>query len=204
MNYPTIRIKSSFLLNGKVIPLLQAELRETGRTEEAEDEFINKKVKEYNQAWSEYEDKVIPAICQLLDLEFKQNIIDIYIAPFSNSISDPMVISTKYTTERFIDTIIHEIIHRLLTDNTKMPLKNNERLLSHWKPLFGEEYNFVTLVHIPVHAVLKYIFIDVLNEPSRFERDVETTKKYEAYKLAWSHVNDNDYKQIIEQVKAIY
>jgi len=203
MTSPEIRIKKSFLLNDKVIPLLKAELLEMGREQEGFDEFIDAKVIDYKNAWLAYEDRIIPALCDVLGVEFNQNIIDIYVAPFSNSFSDPMVISTKYAPDRVIDVITHEIAHRLLTDNNKLPMRDGRKLSQHWKELFGEK-DFKVLTHIPVHALLEYIFVDILNEPSRLEQDIDFCKNFQAYNDAWEYVQKIGYETIISQLKHSY
>lgn len=204
MHLPNIRIKSSFLLNNQVIPLLLPRLTASGNEGAADPEFINRKVREYNEAWALDGTTILQAMCEQLDLEFNQNIIDAYVVPFGHSFSDPMVISTKYTADRFIDVFTHEIAHRLLTDNTKYDTNLDDRLLPAWKEMFGDEHTFVTLVHIPVHAMLQYIFIDILNEPERLTRDQEACKQFEHYDLAWQYVNTHDYKRILTSLKELY
>lgn len=204
MDKPEIRIKSSFLLNDRVIPLLTPELEHAGRLAEADKDYIGQKVKEYQEGWSSYEQQIIPAICDILGLRFKQNIIDVYVAPFNNSFSDPMVISTKYSSDRLVDVLTHELIHRLLTDNTKLPQSTGRKLSSHWADLFGNDHSFITLVHIPVHAVLEYIFIDVLNEPERLKRDIEFRATSDDYSQAWDYVRRHGYQTILEQLNDLY
>src|SRR5690554_5244494 len=96
MNIPEVRIRSSFLLNDAVIPLLLPGLKETGDEIAATDKFINETVELYNSSWTPYEKKILSGMCEILDLEFKQNTIDAYVVPFGYSFSDPMVISTRY------------------------------------------------------------------------------------------------------------
>jgi hypothetical protein len=55
-----------------------------------------------------------------------------------------------------------------------------------------------------VHAVSKYIYLDVLKNPARFERDMKEVKDDAPYVAAWKYVNSNDYMQIIEQLKKDY
>ena len=55
MSHPEIRIKKSFLLNDRVIPLLKSELNELGRQDEASSEYIDSKGHEYKSSWSAYE-----------------------------------------------------------------------------------------------------------------------------------------------------
>lgn len=203
MNYPKIRIKNSSLLNDKVIPLLQPELIQQGREKETNNDFINKKVHEYTESWQQYEQRIITAMCEVLDIEFNQNIIDVYIVPFGNSFSDPMVISTKYSSNRAVDVLTHELIHRLLTDNNKLPMKDGRKLSQHWQELFGD-HPFRVQTHIPVHAMLEYIFTDVLHEPERLERDIEFCKNFEPYDQAWTYVKQVGYMTILNRLKTSY
>lgn len=204
MNYPKIRIKKSFLLNGTVIPLLKPELEREERLHEAETSFIEQRVQDYQEAWHPYEDRIVKGMCDVLNLEFTQNTIDTYVAPFGHSFSDPMVISTKYEPDRFIEVFTHELCHRLLTDNNKLPLPNQMKLTDAWQEIFGDSHDWITLVHIPVHLILKYIFIDVLDERYRYERDVKRMQKYEVYKKAWEYVEAHDYKEELNKLNGVY
>jgi len=204
MNLPEVRIRASFLLNGAVIPLLLPGLKETGNEKAATDEYINETVDLYRSSWAPYEEKILNGMCEVLDLEFKQNTIDAYIAPFGNSFSDPMVISTKYSGDRFIEVFTHEIAHRLLTDNTKITASVDRKILKTWKELFGDDHAWNTLVHIPVHAILEYIFIDILNEPERLERDIQFCEKYPPYADAWKYVKQEGYKNILKKLQESY
>ena len=202
MKLPEVRITASLLLNNAVVPLVLPGLKETGDEIAGDDEFIAKKVTEYNKHWKPYEKKILTGLCDALGVEFNQNIIDAYVAPFGHSFSDPMVISTKYSGDRFIDVFTHEIAHRLLTDNTRH--SRDRKILTTWKGIFGDTHTWNTLVHIPVHALLEYIFIDVLDEPERLERDVKFCKNWPPYDDAWKYVQRTGYKKIIAQLKESY
>ena len=204
MTLPEIRIKNSFLLNNKVIPLLMPGLKESGHEHVANSEYIDKKVDAYTHAWEAHGEVILRSICEVLDTEFNQNIIDAYVVPFGNSFSDPMVISTKYDPDRFVEVFTHELTHRLLTDNTKLPRKRYNKLSSYWQELFGNTHSFVTLVHIPVHAILEYVFTNVLHEPQRLQRDKEACMHFPDYQLAWQYVEQNGYKNIIQQLREQY
>ena len=77
---------------------------------------------EYEKAWRPYEENLIKGMCDLLNMEFRQNIIDIYAAPFYTSFSFPMFIATKYEPDRAVEVIAHELLHVLLYDNTAQKL----------------------------------------------------------------------------------
>lgn len=204
MNIPEIRIRNSFLLNGKVIPLLLPELKESGNEYVASDEYINNKIDAYSRAWEAHGEVILKSICEVLDLDFNQNIIDAYVVPFSNSISDPMILSTKYDPDRFVDVFTHELTHRLLTDNKKLLKKGDKKLSSYWQELFDDTHSFVTLVHIPVHAILEYVFTDVLDAPQRLQRDKEACIGFPDYHLAWQYVDQHGYKNILKLLREQY
>lgn len=199
---PLIRIKDAWLLRDNASVHLN-ELWGDGEPLRSDEEY-EEIVKSYKEAWKPYEQKILHGMCELLDLEFKQNIIDVFIAPWFHAFSDPLVIGVTFKPDRFIDILTHELLHRLLTDNTAVP--SNHLLRNDWKNLFGEEHSFVTLIHIPVHAMLKAIMLDTLQEPTRLKRDIAIQKKggHTAYIDAWEYVQNHDYRQIIEDLKDQY
>ncbi len=199
---PVIRIKDAWLLRENVSRHLH-ELWGKGKTL-ADDDWMEKRVADYQKAWKPFEKKILTAMTDLLDLSFRQNIIDVYIAPWFNAFSDPMVIGVMREPDEFVDLLTHELIHRILTDNTTLP--HETMLLDKWQKLFGKEHSFGTVVHIPVHAVHKAIYLVVLNAPERLARDVAGNEKYRAtdYINAWNYVDKNDYRKIINQLKKSY
>lgn len=200
MNYPEIRIKNAYLLRQNVSVHLH-KLWGKGGSELADDKRVDEIVELYRKAWVPYEKKIIHGMCDLLELEFRQNIIDVNIAPWFTAFSDPMVIGVIYEPDRFVDVLTHELIHRLLTDNIQT-LYDTE-YAAEWKKLYGERSKN-ELVHIPVHAVLQTVFDDILGEPERTKRDRELCKQWPDYDAAWTYVETNGYKEIIKRLKANY
>lgn len=66
-------------------------------------------------------------MCELLGMEFRQNTIDIYAAPFYTSFSFPVFIATKYAPDRAVEVITRELVHVLLYDNTTQNLDLSAR-----------------------------------------------------------------------------
>jgi len=199
---PVIRIKNAWLLQEHASKHLH-ELWGKGKVL-ADNDWMNWKVGEYSKAWQPYEQKILQGMTDTLELSFCQNIIDVYIAPWFHAFSDPLVIGVNKTPDLFIDLLTHELLHRLLTDNTSVP--HDTSLRDEWSELFGYHHSSVALVHIPVHAVHKAIYLDILNEPKRLRRDVAANKKQNAidYVKAWQYVEENGYKEIIEQLRVLY
>ena len=199
---PIIRVKDAWLLRENVSQHLH-ELWGKG-SKLADDGWMEWKVTEYQKAWKPVESKILTGITETLGLSFRQNIIDVYIAPWFRAFSDPLVIGVMLEPDEFIDTLTHELLHRLLTDNTATP--HETKFLTEWQKLFGKKHSAVTVVHIPVHAVHKAIYLDVLKAPERLERDIANNKKYDAkdYVAAWEYVDKNDYKEIIRKLRKSY
>lgn len=204
MKYPLIRFRDPFLLIDAIYndiqPAYMPPIAKTDERNKLSREFINKKLDTYEKAWQPYDQMLVRGMCQLLNMEFRQNIIDIYAAPFYTSFSFPMFIATKYDPDRAIEVITHELLHVLLYDNTSQELdlfaKGEE-----WRQLFEGVEDEVARIHIPVHATLQALCDDILGEPQRTERDKKMCENYQSYKLAWEYVDRVGYKNIIEHVR---
>ncbi len=203
MKYPEIRFRDSFLLVGAIYddiePSYMPPITKSDERHLLSREYINNKTAAYKEAWDPYQGKILQGICQLLNMEFRQNIIDVYTASFRRSFSFPLLIATKYEPNRAIEVIAHELIHVLLYDNTSSKLDLYEAEQT-WRKLFPDVENVTTLLHIPVHAVLQALFDDILNEPERTLNDKKVCEDDLYYKLAWDYVERVGYKTIIDKL----
>lgn len=202
LDLPVIRIKDAWLLRENA----SNHLHELwgGDSTLADDEWMASRVASYQQSWKPLENQILSSMTSLLELSFRQNIIDVYVAPWFSAFSDPLVIGVMKEPDEFIDILTHELIHRLLMDNTTVP--HETELLSEWQNLFGKEHSFGAIVHIPVHAVHKSIYLDTLKDAARLERDIENSKSHDNadYIDAWNYVESQSYKKIIEKLKWSY
>ena len=165
----------------------------------------------YRREWLKYETKIVIALQEVLNLQFYKPVIDVSCAPYFIPKSDPLIMNFRNRPDQFIDVLMHELCHVLLTDNNIVQINNHTEqsvnLAKVWEGLFGKEHDFGTLVHIPVHALSKYIYLDILKEPSRLKRDIESVKTYEGsevYVAAWDYVDKQGYKEIIDKLKHSY
>lgn len=194
---PQIRIKYAWLLAGEASGVMNEKYGD-GTPLRSYEEY-EKIAETYRGWWSQCGEDILKGICDILDLEFSQNSIDIYIAPWFNPISDPMVVGPAFTSaDALVNTITHELIHRLLTDNTTIAY--NHDFLADWKQAFGANHEWNTLVHIPVHAVMKKLYLDVINRPDLLEFDIANTKSNPPYAKAWQYVNNEGYDEIIDKL----
>ena len=200
-SYPVIRIKNAWLLRQNASVHLH-KLWGKDDDELADDKKVDEIVKSYRKAWEPYEERIVHGICELLGLEFRQNIIDVHVAPWFTAFSDPMVVGVVYEPERFVEIMTHELTHRLLTDNTQTSYDTD--YVGEWRQLFGDDKNNDELVHIPVHAIMQAVFDDVLREPKRTANDKEMCKQWPDYDAAWRYVEGYGYNEVIEQLRNSY
>lgn len=200
--HPEIRIKDGWLLRENASQYLHR-LWGSGDVL-VDDTWMTARVQAYQEAWLKYEKKIMKGLYNITGLQFRQNIIDVYIAPWFSAFSDPMVIGVMREPDEFVDVLTHELIHRLLTDNTSKPA--DTEFATDWGKLFGAEYSFTTLVHIPVHAIHKAIYMDILKDRKRLERDRDFDKAASAddYTASWSYVESKGYKEIIDILRNYY
>ena len=86
-------------------------------------------------------------------------------------------------------------IHRILTDNTSTDYYHD--FLSDWKMLYGDTHDMKTLIHIPVHAVMKKLYLDSIHRPDLLKFDIDSTKNNAPYAAAWDYVTNHDYNEIV-------
>ena len=203
MNIPEIRILVPGGGYRAMAPLLRPELEQKGLSQLLEQEFLDKKAAEITEAWRPHAERILHGMCEALGLEFRQNLVEVHILPFEGSFSWPLTIGYHYfDKDRAVDTITHELIHRLLVDNTKLPFDYDT--WPAWSKIIGDEPNAPTFIHIVVHTVMKYVFLDVLHEPERLARDIADCQQYENYRLAWEYVESHDYRHLLDAIRSSY
>lgn len=155
-------------------------------------EVVLERIEAYKQEWKKYEKQILAGMCGVLKLFFVQNIVDVHIVGGNpRAFSNPIVMKSGYAPKEFVNVLAHELIHRLLSNHAET---------IDMKVLVGMflQEDTLTRGHILVHAVLKYLYLQVLKQPERLERDLErshnaASKGVSAYQRAWEIVNAMDY-----------
>jgi hypothetical protein len=165
-----------------------------------ESEALFEKISKYRGMWQPYEEKVCQGLMEALDLHFLENVINVYIVSGQKGgFSDPLIISPGVPEIRFVDLLAHELVHRLLTFNAE-----EIRVGKIFDVMFPDMEDQLTKNHIIVHAVLQYLYIDVLKEPVRLENDISFHKNNPGYADAWKIVTDRGYQQLLKEFKSHY
>lgn len=163
----------------------------------------------YRTEWSKHQTKILTALQDITGLEFYRSVIDVTTVPGVIPKSYPLFMSFRNRPAEFVETLTHELIHVLLTDNKTISIYGDNRdfkLGDEWSKLFGFDDDFNCLVHVPVHAIHKKLFVDVLNDPQGVERDIEQMKKFgaDSYLKSWDYVQEEGHEEIIEKLKKSY
>jgi hypothetical protein len=203
---PKVRIKDAWLLRTNASVYLN-ELWGKNKPLRTDEEYAEITAA-YREAWQPFEHIILKGMQNVTGLSFRQNMIDVYVAPWFSAFSDPLVIGVTYQPDVFIDTLTHELIHRLLSDNTTIPF-GTELKTHNDITLYGEGHNFKTLIHISVHAVHKAIYLDILDAPERLTTDIDGVKQETSwdasdYVKAWEYVDTHDNHHIIHNLKGAY
>jgi hypothetical protein len=188
---PEIRIRYSRLMAANISPILLAHYR--GPEAKLESfEFYKKKIQDYTEAWQSKEQRILSGLIKVLDVNFYLPVIDATIAPMVAAFSTPLTLNFKPKPDEFIDILTHELIHILISDN-----KENISFYASVQSRWPDEESKV-IAHIMVHALMEYVFRDVLDEVSRIERDIIACSSNPPYAKAWKIVEEYGYRQVIK------
>lgn len=198
---PEVRIGYSFLLSDAASSGLN-ELRGDG-TPLRSFEYYTAVADKYADWWKDDGDKILRGLCKITGLDFYQNTIDVHVAPWFYAFSSPMVLGVKFKSkDDLVNTLTHEIIHRLLTDNTTYEYDYD--FVKLWQSMLGKDMDWNTLVHIPVHAIMEELYTEVIDRPDLIEFDKKSLEEIgaKAYVDAWKYVETHGYKSITDKIRA--
>lgn len=158
-------------------------------------EEIDSRIKNYREEWKKYEQQILEGVCNAFGLCFKQNIIYIHIVggnprPFSN----PIVLKSGYSPEEFVAILMHELIHNLLRESG-IDASIYEKLYPNETRTAG--------VHAVVHAVMKYVYVEILRDEESFKNYIIQSRKAKdnGYARSWDIVESQGYQEIIKRFK---
>lgn len=194
---PLIRFRYSWHLD-PLFARLFANNRNHRITEYPKPENIKEHVEIFQDGWRSVEKKLLSGMCEMLDLDFFQNAIDVHVVGYAKPFSNPLVLSSHYEADEAVDVVTHELIHRLLTDNTRQL-----DVGTIWSEMFAGEERLVRN-HVLVHAVHEFLYREVLTDPARLDRDRSRAAKHPAYKRSWDLVGEAGYGSIIDSFKQHY
>lgn len=194
MNIPKITIKYNRFLDPIFIGWIKSqEIYKDWKVPEKS--IVLENIKNYNVLWDKYGVKILEAITTITDLSFSRTLIPVYIVSGNpRGFSDPVILKSGYDDIDFVNYLSHELIHCLFVDNYKIV---NDAI-----PYKAPGLNTTAEDHVYLHAILKFIYLDVLNEPERLTKNISNSSLFKGgYELAWDVVEKNNYRELINEFK---
>ncbi len=170
------------------------------------EKFVSSFSSKIKHIWKEKEKEIFSYCEEVTGLKWKKKEIPVYFIKISSlaPISDPLTIPIQLemedeiislSQERFIDMLIHELIHNLFIQNEKEMGDYFDFILKKY-----ENEEFDTSIHLLLHAIHKKIFLKYF-EKERLENEIEMNSYYPAYKRSWEIVNEVGEDEIIKEFK---
>lgn len=127
------------------------------------EEHVLAQIALYKTAYQERGAALVEQMLAYTGLTFQRNIIDCFIVTATDrDMSAPLIIRARYTADEFLEVLLHELAHILMTDNgTKLNLNLHE--------------NKTIENHIPVYAIMRHL---------GFTTEPTSVEYREAYRLS--------------------
>lgn len=158
---------------------------------------VLKYIKNVEKIWRKNEKKILSELSRITGLKWKEDFIYCYVVGSCRPFSDPLTMPMYNDKNYFIDTLIHELIHQLFTQegNIKQTSKAWKYVERKYRSETGK-----TRTHIPLQAILSYIYITFFDE-KRLKKDIISKSFFYDYKRAWQIVQQEGYQNIIRDFR---
>jgi len=153
-------------------------------------------IKDVQKIWNKIGRKILIEMQRISKLRFNDNKIVCYVVGRAIPFADPLTVPIYWKDHNyFIDTLIHELIHLLFTQEG-----NLQKSKKSWGYIFTKYKNetFDTKIHIPLHAIHTHIYT-MFFSMERLEHDIIELYNLHAYRRSWEIVNKDGYQKIIEE-----
>jgi hypothetical protein len=147
--------------------------------------------------WRPIEGKVFSLMSDTAGIAWQEDHVICYAVHDTVPFADPLTVPMKgRTPDYFIDTMVHELLHRLLGSPDQSHIKHA------WEWAFGRwrKESFTTQVHIPLYAIHALIYLKLFGE-DRLRRDMKKISKVYNYRRAWDIVLDEGPELLVAEWK---
>lgn len=155
------------------------------------DRVLDVCVQKLGKEWVRYGEKVLKEISRITKLDWQEKEIVCYVTAGVIPYSDPLTLNLRSD----IDTLTHELIHRILSEP-----ENWKRIKSNWIRLMKKYRNETqkTKTHIIVHAIHATILKKLFGE-KRLEKAKKTVRDSK-YIRSWTIVDADGYGNIVKEL----
>lgn len=168
-------------------------------------EEVKNKVSEWKKIWSEInkDSKVFKLLIKTIGVNLPRDLEMHVFGAGLNAMSNPLIVpivgrgGKKFTDDEFIETAIHEVIHRFVGDS-----ENNTNIEKYWGAVRKdyEKENTLTQNHIIIYAVLEIVLSELFGK-ERLENFIHP--KHPEYQRAVVIVAEKGAQNLIKQFQDI-
>lgn len=162
------------------------------------EKVIRQYIKKVEKLWRKDEKKILAELSKISGLKWKYKEITCFVVgrcrPFSHPLTIPIY---KKHPNAFIDTLIHEMIHQLFIQPGN--LKRSRKVWEYFNRKYKNQH-FITIIHIPLHAMYFHIFLKFYND-KRLNKDIEWSVAFPSYKRSWDIVQKEGYQNIVKEFR---
>ncbi|MDP2587575.1 MAG: hypothetical protein Q8P33_02260 [bacterium] len=156
-------------------------------------------LKARQRLWKKHEKKVVRTLEKIVGVTFSEDTITCYVVGRGVPISDPVImpIFANRPATRFVDSLAHELTHRLLSqkDGT-LKMRRVTKMLRKKYP--HEPWNVI--LHVMVDAVMAELYKKVFTA-ARIKSDYRFISSIQEYKRAWEIVFEITPKGVLQPLR---
>ncbi|MDE1828148.1 MAG: hypothetical protein KGH65_03250 [Candidatus Micrarchaeota archaeon] len=149
-------------------------------------------IEKIKSIWCPIEEDIALEISSIANLKWKEQQIICYVVGRCRPISEPLTIMVFESDQELVSTLIHELIHQIISQNGKEYDKASEFIRNRYR-----DESQVTLNHIFLFAVYAKMHIRIFGEEDLKKHIAKTVRP--EYARAWEIANGEGYDSLIEK-----
>jgi hypothetical protein len=172
-------------------------LKKKNKTYPSRNNILNY-IEDVKKLWDKKNKKILKEISKVSGLKWKEKKIICYVIGAGKSFSDPLTIKVyEKEPKKFVETLTHELIHQIQTQNKRKYLTWHKYVLERYK---NEEK--LTQNHILLSA-MHWKILEKLEGEEGIKKEIKKFDKNKEYKRAWEIVKKETPDSIIKKFKEI-
>ncbi len=158
--------------------------------------FFKTQVRKLMRSWDKDGHMILRSIERHSGRRWHQREIPVYVSYSVRPFSNPLTLSLKKDVTVMVDTLTHELIHRILSEpqNWKQIENNWNRLMR----IYRKE-SPIARTHIVVHAIHELVLLELFGQ-KRLVRERQEVKN-PAYRRSWKIVERDGAAEIVRQLR---
>lgn len=152
-------------------------------------------IKPISYMWSKNEKNILTELSKITKLNWHEKEILCYVVGRAIPFSDPLTVPIYNNKEEFIDTLTHELIHKIFSQGNN--LKLSESAWAYINRKYKSETSN-TRIHIPLQAIHNHLILKFFSG-KRLNREISTVQHLLEYRKAWNIVKKEGYDSIIKE-----